>query len=328
MKTAFVTGGSGFIGANLVRLLLERGWRVRALVRESSDARNLDGLEVERIAGGLLDADLARTMDGSDAVFHVAAHYSLWRRDKDSLFRSNVLGTINILRAAAEAGVPRVVYTSSVGAIKPLPNKVPADESRVTKLKNLIGPYKRSKFLAEAAALRAAAAGQDVVIVNPSTPIGPWDRKPTPTGETLVRFLSGGMPVTVDTGLNFVAVRDVALGHVLAYERGRAGERYILGNENLTLRELLARIGTLSDRRPPARTVPLWLPLTAAFVDEVVFGSLGKNPKIPLDGVRMSREFMYYESSKARNQLGYAPGPLDEGIAGAIDWFRAHRYIG
>jgi dihydroflavonol-4-reductase len=326
LKRAFLTGGTGFVGANLARVLLDRGWAVRALVRAGSDARNLDGLAVERYEGDLLDGGLAAGMAGCDALFHVAAHYSLWRREAEQLYRVNVLGTINVLRAARDAGVPRVVYTSSVGAIPPVHGGT-ADESRTGKLSSLIGPYKRSKFLAEAAAKRAAEEGQDVVIVNPATPIGPWDRKPTPTGDMLLRFLTGKMPALVETGLNFVDVEDVARGHVDAYERGAAGQRYILGSENLTLRGLLNRVGALSGRTVPRRTVPSWIPLGVAYVDEAVLGRLGKRPSVPIDGVRMSSEFMYYDSSKARNQLDYRTGSLDGAIGRAIAWFREHGYL-
>ncbi len=326
MKKAFLTGGTGFVGANLARVLLAEGWSVKALVRASSDTRNLDGLPIERVEGDLLSEGLAASMQDCDAVFHAAAHYSLWRREKQTLYRVNVLGTINLLEAARTAGVPRFVHTSSVGAIPPIHGGV-ADESRAGRLSALIGPYKRSKFLAEAAARRAAESGQDVVIVNPATPIGAWDRKPTPTGDMLVRFLTGRMPVMVETGLNFVDVLDVARGHLLAYERGVAGERYILGAENLTLRELLSRVGRLAGRNVSQRTVPSWIPLGVAFIDEVVLGAFGKPPSVPLDGVRMSTEFMYYDSSKARNQLGYDPGSLSGALDRALAWFQDNGYL-
>ncbi len=321
-----MTGGTGFVGANLARVLLAEGWSVKALVRASSDTRNLDGLPIERVEGDLLSEGLAASMQDCDAVFHAAAHYSLWRREKQTLYRVNVLGTINLLEAARTAGVPRFVHTSSVGAIPPIHGGV-ADESRAGRLSALIGPYKRSKFLAEAAARRAAESGQDVVIVNPATPIGAWDRKPTPTGDMLVRFLTGRMPVMVETGLNFVDVLDVARGHLLAYERGVAGERYILGAENLTLRELLSRVGRLAGRNVSQRTVPSWIPLGVAFIDEVVLGAFGKPPSVPLDGVRMSTEFMYYDSSKARNQLGYDPGSLSGALDRALAWFQDNGYL-
>jgi dihydroflavonol-4-reductase len=324
---AFVTGATGFVGANVARALAEAGWSVRALARAGSDARNLDGLDAEVVAGALNDADLAAKMRGCEALFHVAAHYSLLHADRAAVLRSNVEGTRNVLAAARDAGVTRTVYTSSVSAIGVRHAGV-ADEAYQAPFEAMIGTYKRSKYLAEQEARAAAAAGQDVVIVNPSTPIGAWDRKPTPTGEIVVRFLSGRMPAVVRTGLNFVDVADVARGHLLAYERGRSGERYILGAENLTLRALLERIGALAGRRAPRLTVPHWLPLGAAFVEERVLAPLGRRSStLAVEGVRMSREAMYYDTSKAERELGYTHGPLEGGIASAIAWFAKNGYL-
>jgi dihydroflavonol-4-reductase len=265
-------------------------------------------------------------MRGADAVFHVAALYSLWRRDREALHRSNVLGTRAILAAARAAKVPRTVYTSSVAAIGVKSGGV-ADESYQSPIERLVGDYKRSKFLAEREALAAAADGQDVVIVNPTTPIGPWDRKPTPTGDILVRFLNGGMPAVVETGLNFVDVADVARGHLQAFERGRSGERYILGGEDLSLRGLLERVGQATGRRAPRVSVPLWLPLGVAWLGETVFSRLGFEPKIPIDGVLMSKEAMFYDASKAKDQLGYVAGPIDAAIREAVRWFAENGYL-
>ncbi|HMD02025.1 MAG TPA: hopanoid-associated sugar epimerase [Candidatus Baltobacteraceae bacterium] len=321
-----MTGGTGFVGGNLARALLRDGWSVRALVRPQSDRRNLDGLALELVEGDLLSPELSAAMRGADALFHVAAFYSLWRRDRAAVLRSNVEGTRAVLAAARAAGVKRTVYTSSVAAIGVKAGGI-ADESYQSRFEQLVGDYKRSKYLAEREALAAAAGGQDVVIVNPTTPLGPWDRKPTPTGEILVRFLNGRMPVLVDTGLNFVDVADVARGHLLAFERGRSGERYILGGEDLTLRELLSRIGALAGRRPPSISLPLWLPLGVAWLDENILARLGFVPTVPIDGVRMSKEAMYYDSSKAKTELGYSPGPLGDAIRAAIDWFAANGYL-
>jgi dihydroflavonol-4-reductase len=326
-RTAFLTGGTGFVGANLARTLLARGWRVKALARANGDARNLDGLDIEIVTGSLDDPHLADAMRGCDALFHVAAHYSLWRRDRDALYRSNVLGTRAILKAAREGGVPRTVYTSSVAAIGAKTGGAVADESYQSPPERLIGAYKLSKFFAEAEATAAARAGQDVVIVNPTTPLGPWDRKPTPTGDMLVRFLRGGMPAVVETGLNFVDVADVADGHLLAFERGVAGRRYILGNENLTLRGLLGRVAALSGRKAPTVALPVWLPLAVAWVDETILGRVGLQPKIPVDGVRMSREPMYYDASRARAELGFDPKPIDGAIDAAVRWFTENGYL-
>jgi dihydroflavonol-4-reductase len=325
-RIAFLTGGTGFIGANVARALLDAGWSVRALARPESDRRNLDGLPLDVIEGDVESPHLAEAMRGADAVFHVAALYRLWRRDAEALFRSNVLGTRLVLAAARAANVPRTVYTSSVGAIGVKSGGI-ADESHQSPLEHLIGGYKRSKYLAEQEALAAAKDGQDVVIVNPTTPVGPWDRKPTPTGDIFVRFLTGRMPAVVDTGLNFVDVADVARGHLLAFEGGQSGERYILGGEDLTLRALLERIALATGRRAPRFSVPLWLPLGVAWLGETVFSRLGFEPKIPVDGVLMSKEAMYYDTSKARDQLGYAAGPIDAAIREAIRWFAENGYL-
>jgi dihydroflavonol-4-reductase len=324
---AFITGATGFVGANVARALIDAGWRLRALARAESDTGNLDGLDIEVVTGALTDLDLAGKMHGCAALFHVGAHYSLLRADRAAVLRSNVEGTRTILAAARAAGVTRTVYTSSVSAIGVRHAGI-ADETYQAPLDAMIGTYKRSKFLAEQEARAAAAAGQDIVIVNPSTPLGAWDRKPTPTGEILVRFLSGRMPAVVETGLNFVNVDDVARGHLLAYECGRSGERYILGAENLTLRALLERIGALVGRPAPPLTVPHWLPLGAAFVEERLLAPLGRrSATLAVEGVRMSREAMYYDTSKAERELGYTHGPLEEGIASAIEWFAKNGYL-
>ena len=325
MKMAFLTGGTGFVGANLARALIADGWSVRALARPGSDRRNLVDLPLEIVDGDLGDAGLARALDGADAVFHVAAHYSLYRADRDALLRSNVDGTRNVLAAARTAGVPRTVYTSSVAAIG-VRHGAPADETHQSPPDELIGAYKRSKYLAEREAVRAAEAGQDVVIVNPTTPIGPWDRKPTPTGEIFVRFLNGKMWAMVETGLNFVDVRDVAAGHLLAYDKGRSGERYILGGENLALKSLLQRVGAIVGRPAPSVAVPLWLPLAVAWTEENVLARFGRQPTVPIDGVKMSGESMYYDTSKAIRELGYAPKAIDDAIHAAIHWFADNGY--
>ncbi len=322
-----MTGGTGFVGANLARLLVEKGWNVRALARPGSDRRNLVGLPLQIIEGDLGDADLAAKIGAVDAVFHVAAHYSLYRADQAALSASNVAGTRNLLAAAKRAGTGRVVYTSSVAAIGVRHGGI-ADETHQSAPDQLIGAYKRSKYLAEREAMAAAQEGQDVVTVNPSTPIGAWDRKPTPTGEIFVRFLNGKIPPAIPrTGLNFVDVADVCRGHLLAFERGRRGERYILGGENLELRSLLERVGALTGQAAPRYVLPLWVPLAAAWIDETVLPRFGRRPSIPIDGVRMSREFMYYDSSKATIEFGYRPAPLDGAIRAAIRWFADNGYL-
>jgi len=322
MPTAFVTGASGFVGANLVRELLDHGWDVRALVRDQPGI-TLAGLPVDIVRGDLFAPDLAGAMRGCDAVFHVAALYSLWRRERGAIMHSNVDGTRAVLRAAKDAGVRRVVHTSSVAAIGVRHGAI-ADETHQSPLTELVGPYKQSKLLAEGEAMQAAAEGLDVVIVNPSTPVGPWDAKPTPTGDMLLRFLRGAMPAYVDTGLNLIDVRDVAAGHRLAYERGRAGERYILGNENLSLRELFERLATLTGRPAPRMRLPLAVPFAIAAIDELVLGRLGHRPQIALDGVRMAKEQMFYDSSKAVRELGLPQNPVRQALADSIEWFSAH----
>ncbi len=326
MMRVFVTGGTGFIGANLVRLLVQQGYQVRSLVRPSSRLDNLQGVDVEIVKGDLNDAELWQQMQGCQALFHVAAHYSLWQADQEALHRHNVLGTRHILAAARRAGIERTVYTSSVAAIGVgAPGEI-VDETHQSPLDALVGHYKKSKFLAEQEAKQAAEAGQDVVIVNPSSPIGPFDIKPTPTGDIILRFLQGGMPFYLDTGLNFIDVRDVAWGHLLALERGKSGERYILGHQNLTLKELLDQLAQITGINAPQRTVPPWLPLTAAWIDERILAPLGKPPSVPLDGVRMAKQRMYYDASKAVQELGLPQSPLRVALQDAVDWFVTHGY--
>jgi dihydroflavonol-4-reductase len=326
-QRAFVTGGTGFVGANLVRLLLAEGYQVRALVRGSSPLNNLAGLPVERVEADLLADNLVEHLRGCQVLFHVAAHYSLWRSDRDALYRSNVLGTRQILAAAAQAGIERTVYTSSVAAIGvPRGGKV-ANESYQSLPEQLVGDYKKSKYWAEREADKAAAAGQDVVIVNPSTPIGPWDIKPTPTGDLILRFLRRQMPVYMQTGLNLIHVQDVARGHLLALEKGKSGDRYILGHQNLSLQQILGQLSELTGLAAPQHTIPAWIPLSAAWVDEYVLTQFGKAPSVPLDGVRMAQQTMYYDASKAVRDLGLPQTPISVALKAAVDWFIQHGYV-
>ncbi|HIK18660.1 MAG TPA: NAD-dependent epimerase/dehydratase family protein [Leptolyngbyaceae cyanobacterium M33_DOE_097] len=322
----FVTGGTGFVGANLIRLLLAEGHTVRALVRSPKTASNLQGLDVEIIQGDLNDPELWRSLQGCEVLFHVAAHYSLWRTDQAALYRSNVEGTRNILAAARKADINRTVYTSSVAAIGVNPNGQPANETYQSPPEKLIGAYKQSKYWAEQEAVKAAQAGQDVVIVNPSSPLGAWDSKPTPTGDIVLRFLRRQMPAYINTGLNFIHVKDVAWGHLLALQKGKSGDRYILGHQNLTLQALLQQLATITGLPAPQREVPAWLPLTVAWIDENILTTFGKQPSVPVDGVRMATQKMYYDASKAVHQLGLPQTPIATALQDAVNWFVEHGY--
>ena len=318
---AFLTGGTGFIGANLVRELLQKGYYVKVLARPNSNLNNLRGLDLEIVRGDLNSPDLDKMMVGSQVLFHVAAHYSLWQKDKQKLYRSNVLGTRNILAAAKRSKIERIVYTSSVAAIGVGKSEEIVDETYQAPVDNLIGHYKKSKFYGEQEAVIAAKSGQDLVIVNPSTPIGPMDIKPTPTGEIILRFLNRNMPAYVDTGLNFIDVRDVAIGHILALEKGKTGDRYILGNENLSLKALLDQLSQITGLPAPKNTVPLWLPLTVAAIDEYVLSFFGKTPTLAVDGVKMSAQKMYYNSAKAVTELGLPQSSITVALQDAVNWF-------
>lgn len=328
---ALVSGATGFVGSAVAHALLGAGHTVRALVRPASDRRNLEGLAVDVAVGDLADMESLRAAcTGCDALFHVAADYRLWTRDPQAMMASNVDGTRNILRAAMDARVSRIVYTSSVATLGGRPDGQPADERTSATLEDMIGPYKRSKFLAEEA-VRAmvVAEGAPVVIVNPSAPIGPRDIKPTPTGRMIVEAAAGRMPAYVDTGLNVVHVDDVAAGHLAAFERGRIGERYILGGENLTLRQILVAIARLTGRRAPLFRVPHGLVLPVALLAETwTRWTGGDEPFATVDGVRMARKAMFFRCDKAVGELGYAPRPAVEALSDAIRWFRANGYLG
>jgi dihydroflavonol-4-reductase len=323
-RPVLVTGASGFVGAAVMRALLAQGRDVRVLLRPSSDRRNLAGLPVEIRTGALEDhASLLPALSDCGALFHVAADYRLWVRDPAAMYRANVEGTRALMQAALAAGVERVVYTSSVAVLGLVPEGS-ADETTPSTLEDMIGPYKRSKFLAEVA-VRALVRerGLPVVIVNPSTPIGPGDVKPTPTGRMIVEAASGRMPAYVDTGLNLVHVDDVASGHLLAEAKGRIGERYILGGEDLSLAEILRRIAALTGRRPPKLALPIPAIWPIALVAEALGRLTGREPFVTLDGLRMARHKMFFSSAKAMRELGYAPRPAEQGLADAIAWFRA-----
>ena len=324
MKT-LITGASGFVGSAVLRRLLACGHQVRALVRPRSDRSNLEGLSVELVTGDLREpSDLDRAVKGCDALFHVAADYRLWVPKPVDMYKTNVEGTRNLLLAAAEAGVERIVYTSSVATIGYLPNGSPADENTPVTLSDMIGHYKRSKFLAEAEVGRLVKeSGLPVVTVNPSTPVGPRDIKPTPTGRMILQAAIGRMPAYVDTGLNIVHVDDIAGGHLLAFEHGRIGERYILGGRNMTLKEILGELSGITGRPVPRIRLPHNLILPVACMVEAYARVCGSGePFITIEGVLLSKKRMFFSDEKARNELGYSPGPVNQALSDAVDWFR------
>jgi dihydroflavonol-4-reductase len=319
-----VTGGNGFVGCHVVRALLSRGDRVRVLARENADLRGLDGLKVELARGDLRYFDsVARAVSGCDEVYHVAADYRLWLTDPAPMYATNVEGTRYVIRAATAAGVSRIVHTSTVGALG-IPHGGVGREDTPSSLADMPGHYKRSKYMAEQVAVEAARGGAPVVIVNPSTPIGALDFKPTPTGRIIADFLNRRMPAYVETGLNIVGVEDVARGHLLAAERGRIGEKYILGGENLTLKEFLGRLALLSGLSAPKVRIPYAVALGFALGAEAVARTVTRRaPRASLTEVRMARKRMFFDSSKARAQLGYSTGPIDRAIASAIEFFKS-----
>jgi dihydroflavonol-4-reductase len=362
---AFVTGATGFLGSHVARVLAEEGVELRLLVRPTSDLRNLDGLSADRVVGDLRDsASIEKALAGCDVVFHVAADYRLWvrGRDSDEMYRSNVEGTRSLLEAARKQGIRRIVYTSSVATmgfisndaaaellhpVKPTPGltgapvrsawtgegarphtSTLADEESPVGLADMIGHYKRSKFMAEQVAFAAARSGVDVVIVNPTTPIGERDIKPTPTGRIVVDFLKRKFPAYVETGLNLVDATECARGHVQALEKGRSGERYILGGENLTLKQILDRLAAITGLPSPTVKLPYILALAAGVVDEMVTGRvLGREPRATIDAVRMGRKMMFVSSAKAERELGWRTVAVDGALRRSVDWFRGNGYV-
>jgi dihydroflavonol-4-reductase len=322
-----VTGGTGFVGANVVRELLAEGATVRVLARPGGDRRALAALPVEVVEGDLVDPrSLARAVAGVQTVFHVAADYRLWAPDPAPLYRANVDGTRALLEAAGQAGVARIVYTSTVGALGIPRDGTPGSEATPVTLADMVGAYKRSKFLAEQVALEHARAGLPVVIVNPSAPVGPWDVKPTPTGRMIVDFLRGRFYGTLDTGLNVVHVRDVARGHVLAAERGKPGERYILGAENLSLAEIVRRLAEITGHRAPRLRVPYALAWGSAACMEAVARVTRRPPAFSLTAVRMARKRMFFTPARAVRELGLPQTDTRTALRDAVDWFVAHGY--
>ena len=326
---AFLTGATGFLGSHVARVLSAQGAELRLLVRATSKLKNLEGLNAETATGDLRDpASIDKAMSGCDTVFHVAADYRLWVRDPEQMYRSNVEGTRAILEAARKNGVRRMVYTSSVATMGFTRNGNPADEDSPVALADMIGHYKRSKFMAEQIALEAGRSGMDVVVVNPTTPVGEQDIKPTPTGRIILDFLKRKFPAYVDTGLNLVDVTECARGHVAALERGKSGERYILGGENLTLKQILDKLGAITGLSSPTVKLPYFFAFAAAAVDETITGRiLHREPRATIDAVRMGRKKMFASSAKSERDLGWKLVPAENALRRAVEWFRGNDYV-
>jgi dihydroflavonol-4-reductase len=324
----FVTGATGFLGSHVARVLSKQGADLRLLVRPTSNLRNLEGLKAETVTGDLRDpASLEKAMAGCDTVFHVAADYRMWVRDPNEMYRSNVDGTRAILEAARKNGVRSLVHTSSVATIGFAANGHPADEDSPVSLADMIGPYKRSKFMSEQLALEAGRSGMRVVVVNPTTPVGEQDVKPTPTGRIVVDFLKRKFPAYVETGLNLVDVTECARGHVAALEKGRSGERYILGGENLTLKQILDKLANITGLPSPRVKLPYIFAFAAGVVDETIRGGLLKRePRATVDTVRMGKKKMFASSDKAERELGWKIVPVDDALTRAVKWFQANGY--
>jgi dihydroflavonol-4-reductase len=319
MQTALVTGASGFLGWHVANQLLDQGHPVRALVRQGS---RISDLKVEPITGDLRDPEsLNRAITGCQLVFHVAADYRLWAKDPSELYRSNVDGTRNVLEASKRAGIERIVYTSTVGCIG-FPAQGLGDETTPVSLADMTGDYKKSKFMAEQIALEYAGAGLPVVIVNPTSPIGAHDVKPTPTGKIVLDFLKGAIPAFIDTGLNLLDARDCAKGHLQACERGRIGQRYILGAENLTLQQILVKLAEITGRKPPTTQIPYAVAYSAGMFSTAWAQLTGRPPRVPIDAVRMAKKKMWVSHQKAHRELGFNPGPVDIALSNAVEWFR------
>ncbi|MGB7848559.1 MAG: hopanoid-associated sugar epimerase [Candidatus Acidiferrum sp.] len=325
--TTLVTGAAGFLGSHLTRQLVARGEDVRVLMRPSSNNRAISDLSLEYMTGDLRDAaSLERAMHGVKRVFHVAADYRLWAKHPKEIYDSNVGGTKNVLTAAKNAGIGQLIYTSTVATIavdRPdLPN-----ESTDAKLEEMVGHYKRSKWMAEKEVLQASKDGLPAIVAMPTTPVGPWDWKPTPTGKIILDFLNGKMPGYVETGLNFVGVEECAAGHLLAAERGKVGERYLLGAENLTLKQLLDTLAGITGLRAPSMKIPHGVALGVAYVESALSRLVGKEPQIPVEGVKIAQHKMFVDCSRARRELGFQPGSVTAALERAVRWYQANGYV-
>ncbi len=325
--TSLVTGATGFLGSHVARQLLARGERVRVLARPRNDRRALEGSGAEIVEGDLRDAaSLDRAVSGVARVFHVAADYRLWAPDPQEIYESNVTGTRNLVEAAQRAGVERFIYTSTVATVAVDRPELPTEKTQ-SSLDEMVGHYKRSKWLAEKEVLDAAKGGFPAVVVMPTTPVGPGDWKPTPTGKIILDFLNGKMPGYVETGLNFVAVEDAAAGHLLVAETGRVGERYLIGAENLTLKQLLDILARITGRPAPRWKIPHGLALLAAYADTFFSRLRGREPQIPVEGVKIAQHMMFVDCSRARRELGFAPSPVAAALERAVQWYEEHGYV-
>jgi dihydroflavonol-4-reductase len=325
--TTLVTGAAGFLGSHVARQLVARGESVRVLMRPSSNNRAISDLPLEYVTGDLRDAaSLERAMNGVKRVFHVAADYRLWAKNPQEIYDSNVGGTKNLLAAAKNAGIEQLIYTSTVATIAVDRPELP-NESTDAKLEEMIGHYKRSKWMAEQEVLRAAKEGLSAIVAMPTTPVGPWDWKPTPTGKIILDFLNGKMPGYVETGLNFVGVEECAAGHMLVSERGKVGERYLLGAENLTLKELLDTLAKITGLPAPTRKIPHGVALSVAYVESAFSRLIGKEPQIPVEGVKIARHRMFVDASRAQRELGFQPGPVAAALERAVRWYQANGYV-
>jgi dihydroflavonol-4-reductase len=325
--TTLVTGAAGFLGSHVARQLVARGETVRVLMRPSSNNRAISDLPLEYVTGDLRDAaSLERATNGAKRVFHVAADYRLWAKNPQEIYDSNLGGTKNLLAAARAAGVEQLIYTSTVATIAVDRPELP-NEATDSRLDEMIGHYKRSKWMAEQEVLRAAKEGFPSIIAMPTTPVGPWDWKPTPTGKIILDFLNGKMPGYVDTGLNFVGVEECAAGHLLVSERGRVGERYLLGAENLTLKGLLDVLAKITGLPSPSMKIPHGVALSVAYVETAFSRMIGKEPQIPIEGVKIAQHKMFVDCSRAQRELGFQPGPVSAALERAVRWYQANGYV-
>ena len=325
--TTLVTGAAGFLGSHVARQLVAQGDDVRVLLRASSSNRAISDLSLEYVTGDLRDASsLERAMAGAQRVFHVAADYRLWAKRSRDIYDSNVGGTRNLLAAAKKAGVEQLIYTSTVATIAVDRPESP-NEFTDAKLEEMVGHYKRSKWMAEQEVLKAAKEGLPVIVAMPTTPVGPWDWKPTPTGKIILDFLNGKMPGYVETGLNFVGVEECAAGHLLVAEKGKIGERYLLGAENLTLKQLLDSLARITGLAAPAMKIPHGLALGVAYVESAFSRLIGKEPQIPVEGVKIAQHMMFVDCSRAKKELGFAPSPVAGALERAVKWYRENGYV-